>query len=43
MLVCVGVCVLMCAHTARLREPPPVDLILHHICPVKEAAIKVEV
>lgn len=43
MFVYVGVCVLVCAHTARLGEPSPVDLILHHICPVKEAAIKVEV
>lgn len=29
--------------TARLRQPPPVDLILHHVGPVQEAAAEVEV
>lgn len=39
--VCARVCV--CVHTTRLWEPSSVDLILHHICPVEQAAIKVEV
>lgn len=40
MFVYVCVCVYC---TARFGEPSSVDLILHHICPVKEAVIKVEV
>lgn len=43
MFVCICVCVLVCVRTASIREPSPVDLILNHICPVKKAAIKVEV
>lgn len=30
-------------HTSRLWELPPVDLIFHHVCPVKEAVVEVEV
>lgn len=30
-------------HTSRLWEFPPVDLIFHHVCPVKEAVVEVEV
>lgn len=37
------VCVLACVRTTRLGEPSSVDLILHHICPVEQAVIKVEV
>lgn len=32
-----------CWPTSCLGEPPPVDFILHHIGPVKEAATKVEI
>lgn len=40
-----GVKVLLTAweHTSRLWELPPVDLIFHHVCPVKEAVVEVEV
>lgn len=36
-------CVLACVRTTGLWEPSSVDLILHHICPVEQAVIKVEV
>lgn len=39
----VNACVLACVHTTGLWKPSSVDLILHHICPVEQAVIKVEV